>query len=81
MYLFLLIIEGLSLLLPCTLESKEIKGREVSGSITVSHTLFVNHIIIFGAGSFDEWFIIKKLTDLFCGAMGMTFTLGKSCFL
>ena len=57
-----------------------IKGVKVSGTISISHTLFVNDVIIFGCGIFAEWFSIKGLTNLFFGVSSMTFSIVKSCF-
>ena len=79
-YLFMLIIEGLSLLPNQAKKDKRIKGVKVSGTIHITHTLFVDDVIIFGSGSVVEWHIIKELSNLFCLASGMTFSISKSCF-
>ena len=79
-YLFLLIIEGLSLKLRKAKEDKQISGVKVFGSIFISHTLFVDDAIIFGRGIYAEWIIIKGIIDVFCNASGMSFSTTKSCF-
>ena len=79
-YLFLLIIEGLSLILCKAKVDGVIKGIKVAGSLFLSHTLFVDDVIIFGQGHLEEWLSIKNLLDLFCNASGMSFSPSKSCF-
>ena len=56
------------------------KGVKVYGTIHITHTLCVDDVIIFGYGFVVEWNYIKVLSDLFCLAVGMTFSTTKSCF-
>ena len=57
-----------------------IKGVKLSGAIFLTHTPFVNDVMIFGRGDLDEWRTIKGLTDSFCSAFGMSFNPVKSYF-
>ena len=78
-YLFLLVIEGFSKLLLQEKENKLIKGIKVSGSIYLTHTLFVDDVMIFGMGDIYEWTHIKALVDILCGASGMPISSHKAC--
>ena len=71
--MFLLVIEGLSLLLHKAKVDGSIKGIKVYGTISLTHTLFVHDVMIFGKGVYDEWLCIKGITDLFCSESGMSF--------
>ena len=79
-YLFLLVIEGLNRFLLKDNDTQLIKGIKVVGSLFLTHTLFVDDVLIFGDGSLFEWIHIKNLVDLFCGASGMFLSPRKSCF-
>ena len=79
-YLFLLIIEGLSRMLALAKETNKIKGIKVTGSIFLTHTLFVDGVLIFGDGKELEWKHIKSQVDTFCGASRMTISDGKYAF-
>ena len=79
-YMFLLVIKGLGILLNNAKDEGLIKGIKVVGSISLSHTLFVDDVMIFGKGIYDEWLCIKGITDLFCTTSGMSFSPLKSCF-
>jgi mannosylglycoprotein endo-beta-mannosidase len=48
--LFLLIVEGLSILLKKLVEEDKIKGVGVAKGIIITHLLFVDDIILFGRG-------------------------------
>lgn len=79
-HLFLLIIEGLSLLINQAKRDKKILGIKVAGSIFISHIFFVDDVILFGDSSLLEWMHYKSLIDLFCGATRMTINTQKSAF-
>lgn len=79
-YLFLLIIEGPILLLHKAKANGIIKGVKVSGAIAITHTLFVDDVMIFGKGNFYEWLCIKVITDLIYSTSGMSISPFKSCF-
>ena len=75
-----MVIEGPSLLLQKSKVDGSIKGIKVSGTISLTHTLFVDDVMISGKGVYDEWLCIKGITDLFCTTSGMSFSPLKSCF-
>ena len=79
-YLFLLIIEGLSLLIAQAKTDRKIIGLKVMGSIYLTHILFVDDVILFDDGSLLEWLHYKSLINLFCRASGMTVSPRKSSF-
>lgn len=75
-----MIIEGLSLIINQAKSSRKIIGIKVTGIITLTHTLFVDYVLLFGDGSMLEWMHYKSLIDLFYGASGMTINPRKSVF-
>lgn len=76
-YLFLLIIEGLSLLIARAKKDKRIKGLKVIGSLIITHILFVDDVLLFGDGSLLEWL---RYINLFCAAAEMFVSERKSVF-
>ena len=49
--LFLLVIEGLGLLIKDAQRKGKIKGIKVSSLLAVSHLLFVDDVVLFGIGT------------------------------
>ena len=49
--LFLLVIEGIDLLIKDAQRKGKIKGIKVSSLLAVSHLLFVNDVVLFGIGT------------------------------
>ena len=62
--LFLLIIEGLRLLIKDSQKKGIIKGIKVSSSLALSHLLFVDDVVLFGIGTLDEWKAFDVLLDI-----------------
>ena len=58
-----------------------IRGIKISPQLSLTHLLFVDDVIMFGYGSFDEWVAFKVILDTFCEASGMQINMDKSCFL
>ena len=79
--LFILVIEGLSLLIEDAKRNGRIKGIKISPQLFLTHLLFVDDVIMFGLGSFEEWMAFKVILDTFCEASGMRINMEKSCFL
>ena len=79
--LFILVIEGLSLLIEDANRNGKIKGIKISSQLFLTHLLFVDDVILFGLGSFEEWMAFKVILDTFCEASGMCININKSCFL
>lgn len=78
--LFLLVIEGFSLLMGDARDIMVIKGVKISKGISISHLLFVDDVIFFGAASVDEWKCISDILSLFCSASRMQVSHNKSVF-
>ena len=59
----------------------KIKGIKISSHLFLTHLLFVDDVILFGLGSFEEWMAFKVILDTFCEASGMCININKSYFL
>jgi hypothetical protein len=79
--LFLLVIEGLSRAIQEQVREKNIEGIVVARGLNITHLMFVDDVILFGSGNFEEWEAFKEVMDLFCKATGMDFSPQKSSFL
>ena len=79
--LFILVIEGLSLLIEEAKRQGKIKGIKISARLSLTHLLFVDDVILFGFGSLEEWRAFKNILDIFCEASGMSININKSSFL
>ena len=79
--LFILVIEGLSLLISNAREHGLIRGIKVSFSLTLTHLLFVDDVILLGTSTLPEWIAFDVILSTFCKASGMCISLDKSCFL
>eukprot|EP00253_Pinus_taeda_P021761 PITA_21761 len=76
--LFLLMAEGLNRLIHKAKRTDKIKGIEVAINLYITHLLFVDDILIFSNGSFNELKEFKNIFDLFVKATGMQTNSGKS---
>lgn len=47
----------------------------------VTHTFFVDDVLLYGNGTLSEWSPIKLVLDLFCNASSMLISKEKLCFL
>ena len=74
-------IEGLSLLIEDARNHGYVKGIKISKDLSFTHLLFIDDVILFGVGTYDEWLAFKVLLDTFCAASGMLINTEKSCFL
>ena len=79
--LFILVIEGLSILIEEAKRTVKVKGIKVTSKLSLTHLLFVDDVILFGLGSYEEWLAFKGILDIFCEASGMSINVNKSCFL
>ena len=79
--LFILVIEGLSLLIADARAHGLIKGIQISTSLALTHLLFVDDVILLGSGSLTDWMAFDVLLSTFCKASGMIISLDKSSFL
>jgi hypothetical protein len=76
--LFILVMEGLSLLLKNSLAEGVISGIKVARLTKILHLLFVDDVLIMSKASLLEWREIDKLISLFCKASGLAVNLSKS---
>ena len=79
--LFILVIEGLSLLIKDAQSNGKIRGIKISPQLSLTHLLFVDDVIMFGFRTFEELIAFKVILDTFCDASGMIINMEKSCFL
>ena len=79
--LFILVIEGLSLLISNARENGLIRGIKISSALALTHLLFVDDVILLGTGTLHEWMAFEVILSTFCKASGMSISLEKSGFL
>ena len=79
--LFILVIEGLGLLIKDAIAGGLIRGINISTSLTLTHLLFVNDVVLFGLGIVLEWMAFEVILETFCAASGMCISVDKSSFL
>ena len=78
--LFIMLIEGLSLLIAEARRIGKLKGIKISPQLFLTHLLFVDDVLLFGMGTFDDWMAFKEILDTFCEASGMCISSNKSYF-
>ena len=74
-------IEGLSLLLKDEKANRRIRGIKISASMSLTHLLFVDDVVLFGMGTLEEWMDFEVILDTFCSASGMCIRMEKLGFL
>ena len=79
--LFILVIEGLSLLISQAQRAGDISRIKLGSSLYLTHLIFVDDAVLFGAGTLSEWQHYKIILDTFCSATGMEINIDKSSFL
>jgi hypothetical protein len=78
--LFILVMEGLSLLLKKIQAEGRITGIKVSRLVKILHLLFVDDVLIMTNASLLEWREIYGLLNIFCSASGLHINWSKSTF-
>jgi hypothetical protein len=78
--LFILVMEGLSLLLKKSQAEGKITGIKVSRIVKILHLLFVDDVLIMTNGSLQEWMEIKDILKTFCSASSSLINWAKSNF-
>jgi hypothetical protein len=63
-YLFILIMEGLSLLLSKKLSEQHISGIKVSKYIKMVHLMFVDDVLLMSKADLSEWLVIQEVLHL-----------------
>jgi hypothetical protein len=76
--MFILIMEGLSLLLKNSQSEGTISGIKIARFTKILHLLFVDDILILSKASLLEWREIDKLISVFCKSSGLAVNLSKS---
>ena len=70
-------IEGLSRLILKAKGSGEIKGIKISPLLSITHLIFVDDIMIVGAGSLAKWSILADCINTFSSVSGLTVNYNK----
>jgi hypothetical protein len=78
--LFILVMEGLSLLLKDSQREGKLSGIKVSRTIKILHILFVDDVVIMTNANMQEWWEIDKVLKCFCLTSGLTINGTKSTF-
>ena len=79
--LFLLIMEGQSLLINEAKILGKINGISFSTTLVITHLLFVDDVAIFVLGTLEEWACFKGILDILTTASCMVISVDKSSFL
>jgi hypothetical protein len=77
-YLFILIMEGLSLLLSKIFTNNLISGLKVSNRFKIVHLMFLDDVLILSKVDPVEWSIIQEVLQLFCSVSGLSINSSKS---
>jgi hypothetical protein len=78
--LFILVMEGLSLLLKKGQVDRKFTRVKVSRIIKILHLFFVDDVLIMSKSFLQEWREIDKILKLFCRASGLQVNMAKSTF-
>ena len=79
--LFILVINGLSLMIVDSRDHRLIKRIKISSTFSLTHLLFVDDVIFLGTSTLSEWMAFDIILSKFCKAFGMNIGLDKSYFL
>jgi hypothetical protein len=77
-YLFILIMEGLSLLLSKRFTDHHISGLKVSNCLKIVHLMFVDDVLLLSNADQGEWLVLQETLQLFCLASGLSINFSKS---
>lgn len=80
-YLFVLVIEGLSLLIRDAKDKGIICEVKVASACFTTHALFVDDVLLFGEATVKECHGLNGIISTFCKAYGMEFSVPKSTFI
>ena len=79
--LFILVIEGITMLINDVQKKGMVKGINISSSLSLTHLLFVDDVVLFGNETLDEWKAFDVLLDIFFSTSGMSISVDKFSFL
>jgi hypothetical protein len=77
-YLFILIMEGLSLLLKKSFTEHKISGIKVTKLIKIFHLMFVDDVLLMTNAVLSEWTVIQEVLFNFCTVSGLSINHSKS---
>jgi hypothetical protein len=77
-YLFIMIMEGLSLLLSKSISDHHISGIKVSKFLKIVHLMFVDDVLLMSKANQTEWIVILDLLQKFSSASGLCINFAKS---
>jgi len=77
LFIFLFVADGLSILIFQTIERKLMKGINVSKDVSLTHLLFLDDVILFGAGLVHEVKGWDEVLEEFYKAIGMQMGVSK----
>jgi hypothetical protein len=77
-YLFILIMEGLSILLSQSVSEQKISGIKVSNLVKIVHLMFVDDVLLLSIADPEEWRIILEVLQKFCSVSGLSINASKS---
>lgn len=81
LYLFILVVEGLRLLIQHAKRQPYFQGLKVARGMSITHLLFVDDVIVIGGDSAGEWKFMHSIVELFCNAFGLEVNCRKSFIL
>ena len=73
-------VEGLSKLIGKDKKDKNLTCVKIAFFHYITHLLFVDDVILVGNRSIEYWETFHGIIKVFCEALGMEFSLIKSCF-
>jgi len=77
-YLFIMIMEGLSLMFKKSISEGKITSIKVSKLIKIVHILFVDDVLIMSKENLSEWKEITDILQVFCLVTGMCINNSKT---
>ena len=54
---------------------------KIVGTVSITHLLFVDDVLLFGQETITEWRSFKEIVTMFCDALGLEVSVDKSCFI
>jgi hypothetical protein len=78
LYLFILIMEGLSIMMTNSRNDHSISGIKRTKLLSVVHLMFVDDVLILSKVDPREWILIVDLLTLYCSASGLCINTQKS---
>lgn len=74
-------MEALSLMInKACLQGSIDTGIRVAHALHITHLLFVDDVLLFGAGTKDKWLHYRRILNVLCDATGLRINVNKSYF-